>query len=94
MTTWKALNNQAPKYIKQLIQKRQQQSYHVRSNDKLLLENPASLNKNKFEDRAFSFAAPKLWNALPQNVRNKLQEKLENTLVSKVLQEVNALLKR
>ena len=70
MTTWKALNNQAPKYIRQLIKERQEQSYDVRSNNKLLLENPASLNKNKFEDRAFSFAAPKLWNTLPDNVRN------------------------
>ena len=78
MTTWKALNNQAPKYIKQLIQKRQQQSYHVRSNDKLLIENPASLSKNKFEDRAFLFAAPKLWNTSSDNAKIivKLQEKL------------------
>ena len=70
MTTWKALNNQAPKYIQQLIKKRQEQSYHVRSNKKLLLENPASLSKNKFEDRAFSFVAPKLWNTLPDNVKH------------------------
>ena len=70
MTTWKALNKQAPKYIQQLIQKKEHQSYDVRSNNKLLLENPASLNTDKFEDRAFSFAAPKLWNTLPEKVTN------------------------
>ena len=70
VTAWKALNNQAPKYIQQLIQKKEHQNYDVRSNNKLLLENPLSLNKNKFEDRAFSFAAPKLWKTLPEKVTN------------------------
>ena len=90
MTTWKALNNQAPKYVQQLIQKRQQQSYHVRSNDKSLLENPTSLNKNKFGDKAFSFAAPKLWNALPENVRNAVTllsfKKILKTHFAKIVQ--------
>ena len=99
MTTWKALNNQAPKYIQQLIQKREHQSYDVRSNNKLLLENPVSLNTNKFEDRAFSFAAPKLWNTLPEKVTNAVtlssfKKKLENPLVSNFLQKLKALLKR
>ena len=69
LTTWKAINNQAPKYIQQLIQIRPQQNHNLRSNNKLLLTKPAPLNKNKFEDRAFSFAAPQLWNALPEHVR-------------------------
>ena len=64
MTTRKALHNQTPKYIQQLVAKRQQQNNYVRSN-KLLLKIPSSLGKNKFEDRA-----PKLWNNLSDNVRN------------------------
>ena len=70
MTTWKALNNQAPKYIQQLITEKQQQNHNLRSNNKFLLAIPPSLNTNKFEDRAFSFAAPTLWNSLPDYVRN------------------------
>ena len=70
MTTWKALHDQAPKYIQQLITKKQQQNHDLRSNNKFLLAIPPSLNTNKFEDRAFSFAAPTLWNSLPEYVRN------------------------
>ena len=70
MTTWKALHNQAPKYIKQLVMEKQQQNHYVRSNNKLLLKIPPSFNKNNFEDRAFSYAAPTLWNTLQDNVRN------------------------
>ena len=68
-TTWKALNDQAPKYIKQLLHKKPQQKHNLRSNSKPQLSEPVSQNKNNFEDRAFSFVAPKLWNSLPNNVR-------------------------
>ena len=34
------------------------------------LGEPVSQNENKFEDRAFSFVAPKLWSSLPDCVRN------------------------
>ena len=64
------LNNQAPKYVQQLIMKREQQDHNLRSNNKFLLEIPPSLSKNNFEDRAFSFAAPKLWKTLPENAKN------------------------
>ena len=69
-TTWKALNDQAPKYIKQLLHKKPQQKHNLRSNSKPQLSEPVSQNKNNFEDRAFSFVAPKLWNSLPNNARN------------------------
>ena len=70
MPTWKAMNDQVPKDIQQLIKMRQQQNHNIRSNNKVMSENPSSLNKNKHEERAFSFAAPRLWNALPENVKN------------------------
>ena len=38
----------------------------------MLLQEQISQNKNKFEDRAFSFVAPKLWNNLPDFVRNAI----------------------
>ena len=70
MTTWKAIKKQAPQYIQQLIKVRQQQNHNLRSNNKVMLESPSPLNKNKHEERAFSFAAPILWNPLPEYVKN------------------------
>ena len=71
-TAWKALNDQAPKYIEQLLHRKPQQNHDLRSNRKKLLQEPISQNKNKFEDRAFSFVAPKIWNKLSDNVRNAI----------------------
>ena len=68
--SWKAINDQAPKYIQQLIKVRQPQDHNLRNNDKVKLESPSSFNNNKHEDRAFSFATTRQWNALPENVRN------------------------
>ena len=70
-TTWKALNDQALKYIEQLLHRKPQQNNNLRSNSKLLLSEPVSQNK-KFEDRVFSFVAPKLWNSLSVSVRNAI----------------------
>ena len=69
-TTWKALNDQAPKYIQQLLHRKPQQNHSLRSNGKQLLSEPVSQNKNKCEDRSYSFVAPKLWNSLSDSVRN------------------------
>ena len=71
-TAWKAINDQAPKYIQQLVQRKTRQNHNLRSNNKILLQEPVSQNKNKSEDRAFSFVAPKLWNKLPDFVRNAI----------------------
>ena len=35
MTTWNAINDQAPKYIQQLMKMRQQQNHNLRSNSKV-----------------------------------------------------------
>ena len=71
-TTWKAINDQAPRYIQQLLHRKPKQNHNLRSNSKILLQEPISQNKNKSEDRAFSFVAPKLWNDLPDYVRNAI----------------------
>ena len=90
-TTWKELNDQAPKYIQQLLHRKPQQNHSLRSNSKRLLSEPVSQNKNKFEDRTFSFVAPKLWNRLDESVRNAItldsfKKKLKTHLFQKFYQ--------
>ena len=87
-TTWKAINDQAPKYIQQLLRRKPQQIHNLRSNNKFLLDEPSSQNKNRFEDRAFSFAAPKFWNNLPDCVRNaKTLASFKNNLKTHLFQK-------
>ena len=65
MTTWKALNGQAPEYIKNLIKKRQPER-NLRSSDEVLLKVTRSGDNNKMVDRAFSRAGAKLWKSIPE----------------------------
>ena len=65
--TWKALNGTAPEYLTTLL------IPHIpnrtlRSSDKQLLVVPRA--SSALGDRAFSVAAPTLWNLLPLNIRN------------------------
>ena len=64
---FKSLNGLAPDYLSDLIRVHQP-SRALRSGSQMVLEVPRSSLKTK-GDRAFSVAAPKLWNALPVNVR-------------------------
>ena len=68
VTSGKPLHGLAPAYIKDLLQ-----SYlparDLRSSKKNLLVVPA-FNINSYGDRAFSVAAPLLWNSLPQHIRD------------------------
>ncbi len=58
----------SPDYVTDLINV-YQSSRSLRSNDQLLLMVPRS--RLKFRgDRAFSVAAPRLWNALPLSIRS------------------------
>ena len=53
---------------------------HLRSEAKGLLDEPRT--RLKFGDRAFSISAPRLWNALPQHLKDStsgLQEVSQNT---------------
>ena len=67
LLTYKALNNLAPTYISELIN-RYNPSRHLRSSDQCLLASRKSKLKS-YGDRAFSVAAPRLWNALPSAIR-------------------------
>ena len=65
LITFKALNDLAPNYLKDVILTKQ----HRRSlRNKTTLYVPRTSTKS-FGDRAFSAAAPKLWNSLPADTR-------------------------
>jgi hypothetical protein len=66
LLTWKSLNNMAPVYITDLLTP-YSPSRSLRSSDQFLLTVPRTFTA--FGDRAFSSAAPKLWNLLPLELR-------------------------
>ena len=67
LVTFKALHGLAPSYIGNLI-KKYNPCRSLRSSSKGLLAVPTS-NLQTYGDRAFSIAAPKLWNSIPTEVR-------------------------
>ena len=70
LITFKALKNFAPSYICDLIT-RYKPARVLRSCNKNLLKVPRSRTKT-YGDRAFSFAAPALWNTLPAQVTSSV----------------------
>ncbi len=67
LLTWKALRNQAPEYISDLINKRDF-VVDLRIGNSLVLDIPKT-NLKSMGDKAFSVVAPKAWNLLPKNLR-------------------------
>ena len=67
LLVYKVLNGLAPKYIKELLMPHKPRR-HLRSEAKGLLDEPRT--RLKFGDRAFSISAPRLWNALPQQLKD------------------------
>ena len=65
--TYKVLNNQQPPYLHCLLQP-YQPSRTLRSSNQQLLQLPTV--RTDFSRRAFSYAAPKIWNNLPIHIRN------------------------
>jgi len=71
LITFKALKGLAPSYTDSLISIKSTSQYDLRScNDSLLLSYPKPLSKTTLGDRCFTYAAPKLWNALPMAIRS------------------------
>ena len=71
LLTFKILHGTAPTYLDSLISLKPQSFYNLRSScDTLLLKQPSFKSKVTLGDRSFTFAAPKLWNALPFEVRD------------------------
>ena len=65
---YKSLYGLAPSYLTDKLSLRPNKG--LRSDNQLLLNVPVSTLRLKFYgDRAFSFAGPTLWNALPKNIR-------------------------
>ena len=65
--TYRALHDEAPTYIKALLNVNQP-ARALRSNNAMLLHVPRSKTV-RYGNRAFATAAPALWNKLPANIR-------------------------
>ena len=71
LLTFKALNGLAPEYISELLELKITSRYNLRSSkDMNLLEHSKIKSKATLGDRSFTVAAPKLWNNLPNALRN------------------------
>ena len=69
--TFKAIHGQAPDYICNLIRVKNPSLYGLRSNSQVLLVPPSTKTKKTLGDRAFSAAAPSLWNKLSCAIREE-----------------------
>ena len=68
--TFKAIHGLAPSYISEMVTVMRPSSYQLRRNKELLIEPVNNRNTKKtLGDRAFSFAAPTVFNALPHFIR-------------------------
>ena len=66
---YKALNNKAPNYITNLLKPMSEvHTLNLRSTENGTLYVPRS--RTSLYDGSFSCSAPRLWNSLPQTVRN------------------------
>ena len=71
LLSFKILHGTAPTYLESLISLKPQSCYNLRrSSDTLLLKQPSFISEATLGDRSFTWAAPKLWNALPFEVRD------------------------
>lgn len=61
----------APKYLSSLIEVRKILRYNLRSNGGILLLDKSAKTKKTLGHRAFSNAAPNVWNSLPTHIRNE-----------------------
>ena len=67
LLVYKALNGRAPSYISALLSPKLASKYDLRSDDQDLLQVPAT-KLNTVGDRAFTSAAPRIWNTLPLEI--------------------------
>ena len=72
LVTLKVLHGVAPIYLKDLVSVLPDSHYQLRRNNNgILLERPRLRTKKTMGDRAFSIAAPILWNSLPLPIRQE-----------------------
>ena len=67
--TFQAIHGLAPKYLCELVRIKEQSSYHLRSSEEIILLQPSEKSLTRHGDRAFQFAAPRLWNRLPRDLK-------------------------
>ena len=67
LITYKVLHDRAPIYLQELLQL-YTSSRNLRSSSRKLLVKPY-FNLNSYVKRAFSVAAPELWNNLPEDIK-------------------------
>ena len=64
---FKAINGLCPQYISELIQKRPFKRTRADNNNDLAIP---TIKRSSFGGRAFMYVGPKLWNALPRELKN------------------------
>ena len=71
LLTFKAIHDLAPEYIRDIITIRCNPASSIRSVSEILLQHPPSrsLKTATYGRRAFSAAAPTVWNQLPSDIR-------------------------
>ena len=69
LTVHKCRNDEAPKYLQELLMEKKDTGYNTRQSDDELLETPTT-QRSTFADRSFAVAGPKLYNELPADLRN------------------------
>ena len=62
---YKAINNQSPKYVRELLSERNDRY----SNRRPLILYISRLNQRKFGYRSYYFEAPTVWNSLPLEMK-------------------------
>ena len=86
---YKVIHGKAPVYIQELLEMKSSSQIYYRlrtSQDQTMLKYPLGTSKITLGDRAFMYAAPKLWNNLPLFVRKSatvIRNELESYQVKK-----------
>ena len=70
LTTFNAIHGLGPKYLSELLHFKHNSNYSFRSNNMFLLSPSKCKTLSTLGYRPFAAAAPGLWNALPENIRN------------------------
>ena len=87
LIVYKSLRNQAPDYINDRLSMKIESNYSLRSSSQFLLSVPR-VNCSTFGGRAFTHAAPVLWNSLSLTIRSRsstsiLKKRLKTFLFKK-----------
>ena len=67
---FKTIHGIAPTYIQKPVPLKSQGAYNLKSSGGILIASPTFRTKVTPDDRSFQVAAPKLWNALPSELRD------------------------